>query len=120
MPEIIELTKSSAASLDCLSYMIELRRKNILKAESFLMQHRDSLSPERIAQIEQDLEDMRSGLHNMETDYCSIAVNGKIVSKNREENVKSNNRFASLFTGFCNGSVRMDNTGTSPNNSSCS
>ena len=73
MPEIIELTKSSAASLDCLSYMIELRRKNILKAESFLMQHRDSLSPERIAQIEQDLEDMRSGLHNMETDYCSIA-----------------------------------------------
>ena len=62
-----------AASLDCLSYMIELRRKNILKAESFLMQHRDSLSPERIAQIEQDLEDMRSGLHNMETDYCSIA-----------------------------------------------
>ena len=73
MPEIIELTKSSAASLDCLSYMIELRRKNILKAESFLMQHRDSLSPERIAQIEQALEDMRSGLHNMETDYCSIA-----------------------------------------------
>ena len=70
---INELTKSSAASLDCLSYMIELRRKNILKAESFLMQHRDSLSPERIAQIEQDLEDMRSGLHNMETDYCSIA-----------------------------------------------
>ena len=62
MPEIIELTKSSAASLDCLSYMIELRRKNILKAESFLMQHRDSLSPERIAQIEQDLEDMRSGV----------------------------------------------------------
>lgn len=56
MPEIIELTKSSAASLDCLSYMIELRRKNILKAESFLMQHRDSLSPERIAQIEQDLK----------------------------------------------------------------
>ena len=37
------------------------------------MQHRDRLSPERIAQIEQDLEDMRSGLHNMETDYCSIA-----------------------------------------------
>ena len=73
MPEIIELTTSSAASLDCLSYMIELRRKNILKAESFLMQHRDSLSPERIAQIEQDLEDMRFGLHNMETDYCSIA-----------------------------------------------
>ena len=25
-----------------------------------------------------------------------------------------------VFTGFCNGSVRMDNTGTSPNNSSCS
>ena len=48
MPEIIELTKSSAASLDCLSYMIELRRKNILKAESFLMQHRESLSPERM------------------------------------------------------------------------
>lgn len=35
MPEIIELTKSSAASLDCLSYMIELRRKNIPKQKVF-------------------------------------------------------------------------------------
>ena len=70
---IKELTKSSAASLDCLSYMIDKRRKNILIAETYLKLHRQNLSPERVAQIEQDLEGMRFGLHNMETDYCSIA-----------------------------------------------
>lgn len=59
--------------MDCLSSMIHLRRKNILNIENYLKQHGENLSPERIAQIEQDLEDMRSGLHNMETDYCSIA-----------------------------------------------
>ena len=67
------LDKSSAASLDCLSYMIDKRRKNILIAETYLKLHRQNLSPERVAQIEQDLEGMRFGLHNMETDYCSIA-----------------------------------------------
>ena len=70
---MIELTKSSAASLDCLSYMIERRRKNILTTENYLKQHRENLSPERVAQIEKDLADIRLGLHNMETDYCSIA-----------------------------------------------
>lgn len=59
--------------MDCLSGMIDLRRKNILIAETYLKLHRQNLSPERVAQIEKDLEDMRSGLHNMETDYCSIA-----------------------------------------------
>ena len=73
MTEIIELTRSSAASLDCLSYMIDKRRRNILNAETYLKLHRQNLSPERVAQIEKDLEDMRFGLHNMETDYCSIA-----------------------------------------------
>ena len=70
---MIELTKSSAARMDCLSYMIALRRKNILTVETYLKQHRQNLSPERVAQIQKDLEDMRFGLHNMETDYCSIA-----------------------------------------------
>ena len=65
---MIELTKSSAARMDCLSYMIALRRKNILTVETYLKQHRQNLS-----QIEKDLEGMRFGLHNMETDYCSIA-----------------------------------------------
>lgn len=69
---MIELTKSSAARLDCLSHMIALRRKNILKTEAFLKQQWN-LSPERVAQIEKDLADMRSGLHNMETDYRYIA-----------------------------------------------
>lgn len=69
---MIELTKSSAASLDSLTVMIDLRRKNILIAENFLKEHRD-LSPERVAQIEKDLADMRLGLHNMEADYRSIA-----------------------------------------------
>lgn len=72
MDEIVELTKSSAARLDCLSCMIALRRKNILKTEAFLKQQWN-LSPERVAQIEKDLADMRSGLHNMETDYRYIA-----------------------------------------------
>ena len=70
---MIELTKSSAARMDCLSGMIDLRRKNILATETYLKLHRQNLSPERVAQIEQDLEDMRFGLHNMETGYCSIA-----------------------------------------------
>lgn len=72
MDEIVELTKSAAASLDCLSYMIALRRKNILKTENFLKEHKD-LSPERVAQVEKDLADMRMGLHNMEADYHGIA-----------------------------------------------
>lgn len=59
--------------MDCLSGMIELRRKNILIAETYLKLHRQNLSPEQVEQIEKDLEDMRFGLHNMETDYCSIA-----------------------------------------------
>lgn len=69
---MIELTKSSAARMDCLSSMIALRRKNILKTEAFLKQQWN-LSPERVTQIEKDLEDMRLGLHNMEADYRSIA-----------------------------------------------
>lgn len=73
MNNMIELTKSSAASLDCLSYMIDKRRKNIIIAENYLKQHKQNLSPERVAQIEKDLENMRFGLHNMEADYCSIA-----------------------------------------------
>ena len=59
--------------MDCLSSMIHLRRKNILNIENYLKQHGENLSPERVAQIEKDLEGMRFGLHNMETDYCSIA-----------------------------------------------
>lgn len=73
MDEIVELTKSSAASLDCLSDMITLRRENILKTENFLKQHGENLSPERVAQVEKDLADMRRGLRNMEADYRSIA-----------------------------------------------
>lgn len=59
--------------MDCLSGMIDLRRKNILITETYLKLHRQNLSPERVAQIEKDLEGMRFGLRNMETDYCSIA-----------------------------------------------
>ena len=59
--------------MDCLSGMIDLRRKNILIAETYLKLHRQNLSSERVAQIEKDLEGMRFGLRNMETDYCSIA-----------------------------------------------
>lgn len=70
---MIELTKSSAARMDCLSDMIALRRRNILIAETYLKLHKQNLSPERVAQIEKDLEGMRFGLRNMETDYCSIA-----------------------------------------------
>lgn len=70
---MIELTKSSAARMDCLSSMITLRRKRILDTENYLKQHGENLSPERVAQIKKDLEDMRLGLHNMETDYRSVA-----------------------------------------------
>ena len=59
--------------MDCLSSMIHLRRKNILNIENYLKQHGENLSPERVVQIEKDLADMRLGLHNMETDYRSIA-----------------------------------------------
>lgn len=59
--------------MDCLSDMIALRLMNIFKTENYLKQHRLILSPERVAQIEKDLEDMRTGLHNMEADYRSIA-----------------------------------------------
>lgn len=58
--------------MDCLSGMIDLRRKNILNTENYLKRHGENLSPERVAQIEKDLEDMRLGLHNMEADYRSI------------------------------------------------
>ena len=52
--------------MDCLSSMIHLRRKNILNIENYLKQHGENLSPERVVQIEKDLD-------NMETDYRSIA-----------------------------------------------
>jgi len=57
---MIELTKSSAARMDCLSSMIHLRRKNILNIENYLKQHGENLSPERVVQIEKDLADMRA------------------------------------------------------------